>query len=507
MSRQARSQRRAAIGLVGVAAIGAAFALGARYGADRVRARDDWADGRLLSTAIDSVRANALDSLPSEELIRRAVSGMLHELHDPYAAMLRPDGYRDYRGSLMGESQGLGIGLRQQGQRLSVRRVAAGSPAALAGVRRGDRILSWNGIRADDPTLRLRSDSNRVLGDQTQLVLLRAPTDDSLRVAIRRTSWHAPAITESGLLTDSIGYVRLAAITSRAAAELEASVDLLLRRGAHALVLDLRGNSGGLFEEGVRAAALFLPPNALVASLDGRSGTAPQPFRAAHSRWPTLPLTVLVDAGTASATEVIAAALREHGRTVLIGAPSYGKGVVQRVVRLSRDIALRLTTARWLTPTGRALERRPGPGRTFVGGLRPDVLIADATPRDLSQLPREWKPPTVLRALVAADSVIAAATREQWPVSADVESSIRELLLRQVKARRTVDEIPKAEWVDATTRVATVRLLELHAQSEALLRYSVREDAPLRTAVSLLTPLRSAAATRRVSGGVTVRAH
>jgi len=505
MSRQTRVQRRAVAGLLSVAALGAAFSLGARYGADRVRAGNDWADGRLLSTAIDSVRVNALDSLPSDELIRRAVSGMLNELHDPYAAMLRPDGYRDYRGSLMGESQGLGISLRQQGQRLSVRRVAAGSPAALAGIRRGDRILSWNGMRADDPTLRLRSDSNRVVGDLTQLVLLRAPTDDSLRVAIRRANWHAPAITESGLLTDSIGYVRIGSITSRAAAELEASVDVLLRRGARSLVLDLRGNTGGLFEEGVRAAALFLPPDALVASLDGRSGTAPQPFRAAHSRWPTLPLTVLIDAGTASATEVIAAALREHQRTVLIGAPSYGKGVVQRVVRLSRDIALRLTTARWLTPTGRALERRPGPGRTFVGGLRPDVLIADAALRDLSQVPREWKPAAVLSALTAADSVVAEAARERWPVSADAESSVRELLLRRVLAKRAIDEIPKAEWIHVTTRVATVRLLELHAQYEALLRYSVRDDAPLRTAVALLTPARAVTATRQNAGAVRAR--
>ncbi len=494
-------------GLLSVAAVGAAFALGARYGADRVRAGDDWTDGRLLSTAIDSVRANALDSLPSEELIRRAVSGMLNELHDPYAAMLRPDGYRDYRGSLMGESQGLGIALRQQGERLSVRRVAAGSPAALAGVRRGDRILSWNGVRADDPTLRLRSDSNRVLGDQTQLVLLRAPTDDSLRVSVRRTNWHAPSITEAGLLTDSIGYVRLAAITSRAAAELETSVDLLLRRGARSLVLDLRGNSGGLFEEGVRAAALFLPHDALVASLDGRGGVAPQPFRSARSRWPALPLTVLVDAGTASAAEVIAAALREHGRTVLIGAPTYGKGVVQRIVRLSRDIALRLTTARWLTPTGRALERRPGPGRTFVGGLRPDVLVADAALRDPSQLPRTWKPAAVLQSIEAADSVVAEATRDQWPVSADVESSVRELLLRQVKTKRTVGEIPKAEWLDATTRLATVRLLELHTQHEALLRYAVREDAPLRTAVLLLTASQPVLAARRGLGAVDARSH
>ena len=125
-----RSSRRLAVAATSLAVLGAAFVLGASYGAARVHARDAWADGRLLSMAIDSVRANALDSLPNEELIRRAVAGMVRELHDPYAALLRTEGYNRYRGSLLGESQGLGISMRLQGTELSVRRVSPGSPAA-----------------------------------------------------------------------------------------------------------------------------------------------------------------------------------------------------------------------------------------------------------------------------------------------------------------------------------------------------------------------------------------
>ncbi|MBL0173521.1 MAG: PDZ domain-containing protein [Gemmatimonadaceae bacterium] len=398
---------------VGIALLAAVFAVGARYGADRVRARDEWIGGQLLSTAIDSVRANALDSLPSEELIRRAVSGMLRELHDPYAALLRPEGYKSYRGALLGESQGMGMSLRLQGALLSVRRVVRGSPAATAGVRRGDRVLEWNGVPITDSRLRAGADSSRVQGNHTELLLWRAPLGDSIRVTVHRATWHSPAVTEAGLLSDSVGYVRLASITQHATAELEGAVTALTRRGARSLVLDLRGNGGGLFEEGVNAAALFLPPNVIVASLAGRGGSKPQVYRAHGSRWPTMPLTVLVDAGTASAAEVIAAALREHDRALLVGAPTYGKGVVQRVVRLSPELSLRLTTARWLTPTGRTLERRQGTGSAATGGMQPDVLLDDAAWRDPSGVPRDWPSTTIGSLVAAADLVAMTGLREK----------------------------------------------------------------------------------------------
>jgi carboxyl-terminal processing protease len=476
--------RRLMIGTAGVSLLGGAFAIGMHVGGERVRSRDVWADGRLLSNAIDSVRANALDSLPSDELIKRAVSGMLRELQDPYAALLRPDGYRNYRGTLLGESQGLGMTLRWQGSNLSVRRVAAGSPAASAGVRRGDRVLTWNGVAANDPRLRSGADSGQVQGDHTDLLLLRSPVGDSVRVTVHRNTWHTPAITESGMLDETVGYVRLSSISQSASRELQETVEYLTRRGARSLVLDLRGNGGGLFEEGVKAAGLFLPSNALVASLTGRGGTEAQQHRVHNSRWPTMPLTLLVDAGTASSAEVIAAALREHGRAVLVGAPTYGKGVVQRIVRLSPDLSLRLTTARWLTPTGRTLQRREGAGRTFSGGLRPDVMLADAAWRDPSSTPRNWNGDVVRYLLSAVDSVSAQALREEWAVTP--VSELEERLRQRVTAR--APRRAPSEWATVAARLATVRLLELHGRPEELLRYSLSVDAPLRTGLTLLAP-------------------
>ncbi len=476
--------RAVVVAVVTVLALGASFALGARYGGERVRSNDVWADGRLLSTAIDSVRANALDSLPSDELIRRAVSGMLRELQDPYAALLRPESYRTYRGSLLGEGQGLGMSLRAQGAVLSVRRVAAGSPAATAGVRRGDRILMWNGISADDLRRRSAADSSEIERDRTDLVLQRSPAGDSVRVSVSRHKWHMPAVTDMGLLADSVGYVRLTTLSQQSAGELEDAVVHLTRHGARALVLDLRGNGGGLYEEGVKAAGLFLHDDALVSSLAGRDGAPTQQYRARSSRWPTMPMTVLVDGGTASSAEVIAAALREHGRALLVGAPTFGKGVVQRVVRLTPDLSLRLTTARWLTPTGRMLDRREGPNKTFTGGLRPDVPLAYAGWRDLSAIPRAWPDSIVTILMAAVDSATVTAVREAWPLApvTELEAKIR----AKVGTRAPVTS--RELWADVVTRLATSRVLELRGSADALLRYSIQHDGALRMGLSLLQP-------------------
>lgn len=469
--------------------LGATFALGSWFGAVRVRERDEWTDGRLLSTAIDSVRANALDSLPSEELVRRAVTGMLRELHDPYAAMLRPEGYKRYRGSLHGEGVGLGLAMRNQAGVVSIARVADGSPGAAAGVRRGDRVISVNGVPISEGWGRRSTDTSTAPLDSAHVLLWRAPRGDTVAVSIRRAEWHVPAVSDAVMLADSVGYVRLNSITSRSADELEHAVTSLQQHGAKSLVLDLRGNGGGLFDEGVKAAGLFLPRNSLIASLAGRGGVRPEEHRSSTSRFPTLPLTLLVDAGTASAAEVIAAALREHDRALLVGTPTYGKGVVQRVVKLTPDISLRLTTARWLTPLGNALERRQGTGAAAHGGLQPDVLLDDASRGDPLSLPRDWAPSASLALSRVADSLSLQALREGWattPVSM-LEARLR-LRAAQMQSPASLTDMPRAEWVAVATRIATARVLEVTRETEPLLRYSVRTDAALRAGLDVVAP-------------------
>ena len=465
--------------------IGTTFALGSVYGAHQVRERDEWVDGRLLSTAIDSVQANALDSLPSEELVKRAVSGMLRELQDPYAALLRADGYQRYRGSLRGEGQGFGLVMRTQAGVTSVARVIPGSPAAAAGLRAGDRIASVNAIPVSAGWGRFATDTSSAPLDTARLVVWRAMAADSLRVDLRRTPWHTTAVFESGMLTDSVAYVRLGSITSRAVTELEDAVDALRRRGARALVLDLRGNGGGLFEQGVNVAGLFLPRGTVVASLTNR-GSSPEMHRGTTSRWPTMPLAVLVDAGTASAAEVIAAGLREHNRALLVGSPTFGKGVVQRVVRLTPELSLRLTTARWLTPSGMALQRRQGAGKDARGGLTPDVLLEDASRTDQFAFPKSWSPSVIAAVSTIADSVAVGALRDGW-LTTPVESLERRVRA-DLDAVRRPRGVGKTDWTAVATRVATARTLEFRGDGEGLLRLSSRGDEALRAGLDVVAP-------------------
>jgi carboxyl-terminal processing protease len=219
-----------------------------------------------------------------------------------------------------------------------------------------------------------------------------------------RTEIHMSAASRGLLLTDHVGYVVLRRMSQGAAEELRAAVDTLIAQGMTSLVLDLRSNPGGLIREGVAVAGLFLEAGDTVASSVGRSSKRTKTYLAEMpGDWDDLRLAVLVNRGTASSAELIAGALQDHDRGVVVGTPSYGKGVLQTTYPIGEDVALKLTTARWYTPSGRTVQRpRPdsagGPGnrlqssrpRTFyssrgrvvpdASGILPDLLVR-AMPR------------------------------------------------------------------------------------------------------------------------------
>ena len=468
-------------------ACAASFFGGVVAGERRAQSSSEWVEGRLISTAIESVRANALDTMPSDELIKRAVAGMLRELHDPYAAMLRTDGFEQYKGSLQGDGRGLGLAMRRQAGAITVARVYRGSPAWTHGIRPGDRIVGVNGMVAD--SVWTRRNAADALTDTTRFQLLRAPYGDTLQIAVVRKNWHMPAVRDAGLVADSVGYVHLTSISARSTEELEEAIEELENNGAKSLILDLRGNNGGLFEEGVRIASLFLPRGTLVASVVGRAGAQPTLHHARGSRWTDMPVTVLVDAQTASAAELVAAALRDQKRALLVGSNTYGKGFVQRVVRLSPDIALRLTTARWLPPGGAHIARRETKGNTVSGGLTPDVLVEDASRYDPFSIPPHLGPKIVSRLTSEADTIAIQALREKW--ASTPSTSLESRIATRAAARapsQGVKGIDRAMWVGTTTRLATVRVLEANSDTDALLRYQAREDGVLRAGLEVVAP-------------------
>ncbi len=259
---------------------------------------------------------------------------------------------------------------------------------------------------------------------------------------------------------------------------------------AKSVVLDLRGNGGGILEEGVRIASMFLERGALVASVTGKAGTVPSERRAQRNgRWEDLPLTVVVDARTASAAEIIAGALRHHNRAMLVGEPTYGKGLVQRVVALTPELSMRMTTARWMTPSGKSLERRQGTGIDAVGGIMPDVFVPDAArPEAMGTLPG-LSGPTSARMLRLADTAAAIALREAWPTASlpVIESRLRARVDSLVGAM-TGNPTGRAVLIGEATRLATVRVLEVSGKQDVVVRYQAIADHALRAALDVLMP-------------------
>lgn len=467
--------------------VGGAFLAGSWFGSWRSERDDRWQREPLLSTAIDSVRANFLDSLPEDVLIRRAVRGMLTELGDPYAALLDGAGTASYRGSLQGESHGLGLTLRPRSDGLLVRRVERGSPAAQAGARAGDVVVTIG----EAPALARWSAARERADSTLRLGVRRVGRTDTLVLTVARHAWHRSAVPEALRLDDAVGYVRLASLARGSAVELEEAVATLRERGAEQLVLDLRGNAGGLYEEGVRAAELFLSRGQLVTSLERRGQRGLDPEIARRSRWPELPLVLVVDRQTASAAELLAAALQDHGRALLVGEATYGKPYVQRIVPLTGDLALRLTTARWLPPGRDPVERRQEVDGQVTGGLTPDVHVPAAARLDPAAVPASLSPAAARRLSDAADAVVARALSDGW---AGAPAALLERRARahldSALARGGWSAARRSVLVGDGVRVAVRRLLEVTRGDESLWQYAADDDAALRVARALVAPVR-----------------
>lgn len=189
------------------------------------------------------------------------------------------------------------------------------------------------------------------------------------------TTVHIPAVSQAAL-SQGTGYLALGAVTEGAASELQHSVDSLRAHGMKRLVLDLRMNPGGLIQEGVAIASLFLPAGDTIATVRGRVAEHSEAYLSTGpERWPGLRVTLLVDRGTASAAEMITAALQDHHRATVLGTRTYGKGVVQTTYPLGDQVAIKLTTARWYAPNGKSIQKYPEIDSAGTGGIVPDVMV------------------------------------------------------------------------------------------------------------------------------------
>lgn len=334
---------------------------------------------RLYEQVLARIRATYIDSVPIDELHRKAAFGLVKELDDPYSALLTPERASRLREATTGEYAGIGVEIDIRDGYVTVIAPLSGTPADSAGILPGDRIVTVDGKATHGLTMEEVQQAMRgPAGSTVKLTVERGDAGDTTFTFRRRIIQFHP-VQRVELLPGNVGYVELAAFSQQAARELRGAVDSLRRGGAASLILDLRENPGGLLEQGIEVADLFLDRGQTIASTRGRTPDANETFLDERPQaWAQLPIVALIDSGTASAAEIVAGALQDNERAVVIGSPSYGKGSAQSLFPVTEGHALKLTTARWFTPDGRTIERD-----STKGGITPDVTVRDTVTVDV----------------------------------------------------------------------------------------------------------------------------
>ena len=322
----------------------------------------------LLETVVRRVSDNFVEEVSAQELYDKAIDGLLFELGDPYAAFIRAE---DQTTALLSNSYG-GVGMRilAEDEGITVLSIIPNSPSSELGLRPADRIVEVDGESTVgwsqvDAVSSLRGPK----GETVEVAVSREGEPELLHFSIVRDDVHIVA-TQSLILSDDVGYVFLQQFSRQATQELQVAINDLLARGASSLVLDLRYNVGGILREAVEISDLFLDQGEMVVDTrardprDSYTFTAPGP-----DRYPGLPVVVLVNTWSASASEIVAGALQDHDRALVLGTRTFGKGVMQSVFPLPGGNHLRLTTGTWYTPSGRSIHRSRGEGDdTFALG-------------------------------------------------------------------------------------------------------------------------------------------
>ncbi|HKT58663.1 MAG TPA: S41 family peptidase [Gemmatimonadales bacterium] len=319
---------------------------------------DVYQQARLFEQVLAHVRDYHVDSLPEDELYRRAIDGMLGQLHDPYAALLVGKDYQRQQERTTGDYAGIGVQVDARNGWITVVAPMPGTPGDRAGIRPGDLLVEVDGVSAAGWTMERAVQALRgPVGTTIELAIRREGVDAVQRFRLTRERIHQRAVSEGLLLADGAGYLSLSMVRENCAAEMEQEIEKLVARGMKSLVLDLRSDPGGLRDEAVQVSDLFLDPRQDILVSRGRApGDNHRWTDGSPQRWRGLPVVVLVNGGTASAAEIIAGALQDHDRALVVGDTTYGKGIVQTLFPLGSDVALRITTARWFTPSGRSIQ-------------------------------------------------------------------------------------------------------------------------------------------------------
>jgi carboxyl-terminal processing protease len=335
--------------------------------------RQDYESLEAFTNVLSIVKKNYVEEVETKNLVNGAINGMLSSL-DPHSAYLTPDLYKELQMDTQGRFGGLGIEITVKNGVLTVVSPIEDTPAFKAGVKPGDMIFKIEDEFTKDMTL------------VDAVKKMRGPKGTKITISIKREG--VPELIDFTLVRDTIrvqsvrsraleegyGYVRLAQFQERSDRDLQKALEKLAaeKGGIKGLVLDLRNNPGGLLTQAVRVSDLFLD-SGLIVYTEGRIESQKQKYFAQkEGTWTGFPMVVLVNGGSASASEIVAGALQDHKRAVVLGTKTFGKGSVQTILPLDDNSALRLTTARYFTPNGRSIQAL---------GIVPDIIV-DSSPQE-----------------------------------------------------------------------------------------------------------------------------
>jgi carboxyl-terminal processing protease len=348
---------------------------------------------RAFAEVFGAIKANYVEPVEDKKLITEAISGMLTGL-DPHSAYLDQDAYKELQVGTQGEFGGLGIEVGMEDGFVKVVSPIEDTPAFRAGLKPGDYIIkiddaSVKGMTLNDAVKRMRGKPKTAI----RLTVMRKGEAKPFEVTLIRDVIRVQSV-KSKLIEPGYGWIRVSQFQEHTGENLEKHLEGLYKNGPlKGLILDLRNDPGGLLNGAVGISSAFLAPRAAVVSTDGRTEDAKRKFIAAPEDYlrgnrddylknlpagvKTVPMVVLVNGGSASASEIVAGALQDHKRATLIGTPTFGKGSVQTILPLGNNTAIKLTTARYYTPSGRSIQAK---------GIVPDIVIEDPTSPTVGRL-------------------------------------------------------------------------------------------------------------------------
>lgn len=483
---------------------------------------------------LNAVSAWAPEEIASDKFVYSSIDGMLRTL-DPHTSFLEPKEYSDMQDRQKGTFYGLGILVTKRNDQVTVITPLEGTPAARLGIRAGDVISEVEGVTTDDLPLddvvkRLKGPK----GTTVNIKILRVGIEEPIPLSITRAAIPTNSISNVLMLRPGVGYIRIKDFTSTTVRELSEAVEKLEGEGMQRLVLDLRQNPGGLLDAAVGVSDHFLEKGQMVVYTKGRTPDAAQDYFAPgkHDQI-DVPVVVLVNRGSASASEIVAGAIQDHDRGLIVGETSWGKGLVQSVYSLQYGAGLALTTSKYFTPTGRNIQRdytsfydyyvadegddiaeiplsqreqfKTDTGRVVYGGggITPDVIVKQP---ELSRTTQVLE----VRSAIFNYAVEYAAKHPELTTEIEITPSIVEDF---AGFAATKDFAPIADIRDALAKPADRKYIERALKAEivaakygfdASYRYRLQGDAQVEKALELFPEaqkLASLAADMRARGG------